>query len=298
MKKLFSSFKLFKLFGVDIKAHWSWILFFFLIIDFSDPIKDIFISILTVLVIFSFVLIHEFGHIFAARKYGIKCSRVVLSFLGGAAIVDEGMDSLPPKRALWVAFAGPLTNLIMFILLIPFIGVMDDITGVEDIGPWQMLYFMSLLINVVMFVFNLLPIYPMDGGRLLRSTLELFKVKHSLLISIWVTMIFCVAIFGFGIWIGSWSMPLIGGLFLFTSFMELRKIKEDKIFVETVEELGEDINNKIKEAFKSHNMSDDDKLNFLNNLEAKALQDGDERIIEHFKTITDEFRKDIGTTGN
>ena len=81
MKKLFSSFKLFKLFGVDIKAHWSWILFFFLIIDFSDPIKDIFISILTVLTIFTFVLIHEFGHIFAARKYGIQSHSTVTTWL-------------------------------------------------------------------------------------------------------------------------------------------------------------------------------------------------------------------------
>ena len=103
----------------------------------------------------------------------------------------------------------------------------------------------------------------MDGGRLLRSTLELFNVKKSLVISIRVTQLFCVAIFALGFWIGSWAMPLIGGLFFFTAWMELKKIKDDKLFEETVKEMGQEINDKIKETFKSHNMSDQDKLDFL-----------------------------------
>lgn len=294
---MFKSLKIGKLFGVDIKIHWSWLLMFILFIDFTDPIDKMLTSALTVIMIFTCVLVHEFGHIFAARRYGLQTSKVVLSFLGGAAIMDEGLDTLSPKRALWVAFAGPLTNIIMFVILFPFAGMVLDtgaeVITAESLTNGQFLYLIALIVNVMMVLFNLLPIYPMDGGRLLRSTLELFKVKHSFLISVRITQIFCAAIIVFGLYIGSWTMPLIGALFFFTAIMELRKKKDDEEFQKVKDELTEDIKRKINWQFDTNNMEVIDKLVFLNELEIKAYETNDERIIKHVKEITDEFRQDI-----
>lgn len=292
---MFKSLKLFRLFGVDIKAHWSWALMFILFIDFTDPIIDMVYSVLTVLMIFAFVLVHEYGHIFAGRKYGLNTPKVVLSFLGGAAFMDDGLDTLPPKRALWVAFAGPLTNVIMFLLLIPFSSMVlgDGDINMETITNGQMLYVVAVIMNVMMFVFNLLPIYPMDGGRLLRSTLELFNVKHSFLISVRVTQVLCIGLVILGFYIGSWTMPIIGLLFFFTSFMELKKKRDDEEFEEIKEEVGAEAKRKIDWHFDSKNLTPIEKLIFLTELEIKAIETGDNNIIKHIKEICDEYREDI-----
>ncbi len=297
---MFKSFKLFKLFGVDIKVHWSWLIIFILFIDFKVPISEMLISALSVVVIFTFVLIHEFGHIFAARKYGVGCKEVILSLLGGVAMVDASMADLSPKKALWVTFAGPLTNLVMFFILFPFFNMVmlngNGVVDVENIGPWQMMYIMSVAVNAMMFIFNLLPIYPMDGGRLLRSTMELFNVKNSLIISIRITQVFCIAIIVLGIYLGSWTMPLIGGLFLFTSYQELKERKGDGILDGLKDEkkrLEEKLekNRSTMRATVSNALakcdSDKRKLQLLDAIEENT-QDSEE-----LKNILDEFRRGI-----
>jgi len=297
---MFRSLKLFSLFNVDIKVHWSWLLLFILFIDFADPINEILISTLTVVMIFTIVLIHEFGHIFAGRKYGLNTSKVILSFLGGAAIMDEGLDKLEPKKALWVAFAGPLTNLIMFFALLPFVNIVfsGETIDVEAVNSWQLFYLLGLVMNAIMFIFNLLPIFPMDGGRLLRSTLELFNVKRSFEISIRVTQVFCIIIFGLGIYLGSFTMPLIGVLFFVTSIFEMNKKKEDDEFEKTKVETTNDIKRKIDWEFNSKNMSRVEKLVFLSTLEIKSYETNSVRVINHIKEICDEYRENIERTGD
>jgi Zn-dependent protease len=293
MKKIFSSFKIFKIFGVDVKLHWSWGLIFFLFIDFGDPISQILVSALTVVMLFTFVLIHEFGHIFAARKYGVGCKGVNLNILGGVAMLDDGMEKLTPKQDLWMTFAGPLTNLVSFLLLVPFIGMVfigDDgvVIDSETIGIWQMFYVMALMVNLMMFLFNLLPIYPMDGGRLLRSVLKLLKVKNDIKISIIVTLVLCIGLIIFGIWVGSWTMPLIGGLFGFMGISEWRDLKHEK----DLKEIREMIKEKLIVALEKFD-TDETKLQFLDAIEVKLHNEDDKLYIDNSKIIIDDLRRGI-----
>jgi Zn-dependent protease len=219
---------LFKLFGVDVKLHWSWFLLLLLYIDFGDTATEMMYSVLTLVTVFGYVLVHEFGHILAAKRYGVSTDYVVLNIFGGVAMVDQTMQDLTPKQQMWVVFAGPLTNLIMIFMLLP-LGVMfaNGNTSVENITGIEALVYIGLAANFLMFVFNLLPIYPMDGGRLLRSILEHMNVKGAQYYSIRVTQVFAVLLIIFSFWIGSFLMPIVAVLFFILSFRELTTLKQE-----------------------------------------------------------------------
>lgn len=117
---------------------------------------------LTIFVVIS-VIIHEYGHILAARQFGIGCKKVLVLPIGGLAM----LEAMPKewKKELWIAAAGPLTSLVLAILgfvvafpLIPF--------GIAKV-PLDF-----CLVNLVLFLFNCLPIFPMDGGRVFRALLH------------------------------------------------------------------------------------------------------------------------------
>ena len=131
-------------------------------------------SALEYLALFLIVLLHEFGHAFACRSTGGKANRIMLWPLGGVAYVD------PPQRPgaqLWSLAAGPLVN----VALAPILGgafLLATSLGWEQSNPdLYQLTVGVLVIDVGLLVFNLLPIYPLDGGQMLRSLLWFFVGK-------------------------------------------------------------------------------------------------------------------------
>jgi uncharacterized protein (TIGR03067 family) len=118
--------------------------------------------------LFAIVLMHEFGHVLACRSVGGIANRIVLWPLGGIAFVD------PPARPgawLWSIAAGPLVNVV---LLVPSIGFwyLCRAAGWQDAAPDLYQFASSLAwINGYMLLFNLLPVYPLDGGRILQAAL-------------------------------------------------------------------------------------------------------------------------------
>jgi Zn-dependent protease len=201
LRNLFRDIKLFKLFGVEVFVNTSWFLLILITLDYDNlTVTSILRNIGILCMVFSFVIVHEYGHILAARRYGIETERVQLTLLGGIAHLKEELDKITPKQALWVAFAGPLTNIVMFILFLsPFLlGLMEFPSGdtkVEELSTGVFVLVLAIVFNAVMCLFNLLPIFPMDGGRLLRSTLELFKIKKAIYISTWVSTVFSALLF-------------------------------------------------------------------------------------------------------
>jgi Zn-dependent protease len=163
------SFRLFRLFGIDVFLHWSW----FLILVWRITVRKeaysaLFWPILEVLTLFGIVLMHEFGHALACRQVGGKADQIVLWPLGGVAYVS------PPQRpgpVLWSIVAGPLVNL----LLVPvFAGawMLASSVGWEDSVPDGYHFVVRIFeINLVLLVFNMLPIYPLDGGQILQALL-------------------------------------------------------------------------------------------------------------------------------
>ncbi len=167
------SIKLFEVAGTAVRVH----LTFFLLLAWIAAIHWIdggfqaaVTGVIFIIVLFACVVLHEFGHILVARRFGVKTRDVTLLPIGGVA----AMDRIPEKPAeeIQVAIAGPAVNLVIATVLFLWIGNTVDweaMSTVREIKPDLVLQI--ALANAVLFVFNLIPAFPMDGGRVLRAVL-------------------------------------------------------------------------------------------------------------------------------
>jgi Zn-dependent protease len=163
------SFHMFRFSGIDVFLHWSW--FLVALIEINSRAKSyssIAWNVLEYLALFVIVTLHEFGHALACRQVGGTANRIVLWPLGGVAYVD------PPQRpgaTLWSIAAGPLVNVAFLVILVP-LGILNRATGWADAIPNAHAFLRTLFgINLGLLILNLLPIYPLDGGQILRSLL-------------------------------------------------------------------------------------------------------------------------------
>jgi len=163
------SVRLTRLAGIDVYVHWSWLIVAVLEIQGRQgEYQQRLWNAAEYLTLFAIVLLHEFGHALACRQVGGTANQVVLWPLGGVAYVS------PPQRpgaVLWSVAAGPLVN----VLLIPVaLGALlaAQLSGLADAWPDLRRYLLAVnVINGVLLVFNLLPVFPLDGGQILRSLL-------------------------------------------------------------------------------------------------------------------------------
>ena len=164
-----NAIRLFRFNGIDLSLHWSW--FFVAAYEISDRQKaysSLTWNVLEYLALFLIVMLHEFGHALACRQVGGVADQIVLWPLGGVAYVN------PPQRPgafLWSIAAGPLVN----VALVPIFIIMGRTSrslGLAQEMPNAVLLLHSVaLINLGLLIFNILPIYPLDGGQILRSLL-------------------------------------------------------------------------------------------------------------------------------
>src|SRR5712671_5974213 len=163
------SIRLFRFSEIDVFLHWSWFLLAFYEINArKGRYSSIGWNVAEYLALFLIVTLHEFGHSLACRQVGGQANQIVLWPLGGVAYVN------PPQRpgaTLWSIAAGPLVN----VVLLPVLGILwfsFQSLGWEDSMPNAYALVRSVfMINLVLLIFNLLPIYPLDGGQILRSLL-------------------------------------------------------------------------------------------------------------------------------
>jgi Zn-dependent protease len=163
------SIRLFRFAGITVFLHWSW--FLLAAYEVSDRAKSYSSpawSVLEYLALFAIVTMHEFGHALAGRQVGGTSDHIVLWPLGGVAYVN------PPPRpgaTLWSLAAGPLVNVALFPILYGLY-FLAGAAGWEQSRPDAYHFlFVVWAIDVGLFVFNMLPIYPLDGGQILRSLL-------------------------------------------------------------------------------------------------------------------------------
>jgi Zn-dependent protease len=160
---------LFRLAGVDVFLHWSW----FLVAAYEIQARDgryssVTWSVAEYLALFLIVLTHEFGHAMACRQVGGTANRIVLWPLGGVAYVN------PPQRPgamLWSIAAGPLVNVALLPILYAAVKTSQSMGWEQTMPDAYMLLVSVAWINSRLLIFNLLPIYPLDGGQILRSVL-------------------------------------------------------------------------------------------------------------------------------
>jgi Zn-dependent protease/predicted transcriptional regulator len=168
--------------GIKIKIHWT---FFFLIawVIFDElkrggNLESLFFNIVFILSVFLCVILHELGHALTAKRFGIKTEKITLLPIGGMASFDKIPES--PTQELLFVIAGPLVNVAIAILLyfiVPvkeqFMQSFNDSFGVFSSFTFQNFLFFLFIVNVGLALFNMIPAFPMDGGRLLRALLAM-----------------------------------------------------------------------------------------------------------------------------
>lgn len=179
---MFTSIKLGSPFGISVYIHPAfWLLPIFYL--FSNlRATSLFHSILEVALLFAVffcVILHEFGHALAARMFGIQTRDITIYPMGGVARLERMSED--PFEELVIALAGPAVNLLIFFLLLPICIYFSAASfDFEHLNPPNNLsgslkHYLQMLMfsNLGLMVFNLLPIFPMDGGRVLRALLNL-----------------------------------------------------------------------------------------------------------------------------
>jgi Zn-dependent protease len=193
-KAMGSSLKIASVFGIEVRIHLS----FLLVLAFFWIQSGTFQAVLFVLILFVCVLLHEFGHAFAARAFGIKTRDITLYAIGGVARLNRIPDK--PWQELVVAVAGPLVNVVIAALIF----VTHVTAGLQQFdqleSPRIELLVRVAQANVYLVVFNLIPAFPMDGGRILRALLAmLMPYVRATQIAAWIGQGLAIvfAVFGF-----------------------------------------------------------------------------------------------------
>jgi len=162
--------------GIDVYVHAT----FVLLIGWvgynywlqTQEWSKVFIGILFIFALFVCVILHEYGHALTARKYGIRTRDITLYPIGGVARLERMPDR--PIEELWVALAGPAVNLVIAGILIAYLSLTNSLSPITSLGLAQGSFIERLMaLNVYLALFNLIPAFPMDGGRVLRALLAL-----------------------------------------------------------------------------------------------------------------------------
>lgn len=171
-----------KYFGTKIEIHWTFYLLTVWIIlsEYLNggSIDRILFNFQFIVAVMICVLLHELGHAWAAKKFGIKTTKMVLLPIGGISSINKTIES--PKAEFLITIAGPLVNVIIAIVLFFTIPVNDFVSynlgeyfsALNDFSVRTFLFFL-FIVNVALVIFNMIPAFPLDGGRILRATLDL-----------------------------------------------------------------------------------------------------------------------------
>jgi Zn-dependent protease/CBS domain-containing protein len=159
--------------GIPIRLHFTFLLFL-VWIGLAGPRGGGGMAVLFVLTVFTCVVLHELGHSLVALRYGIPVADITLYPIGGVARIEK---QPAPRQELWIAVAGPAVNVVIaavlwFVLAMPSADtVLADLT--HNTGGARGFAERVMLTNVWLVLFNLIPAFPMDGGRVLRAALGL-----------------------------------------------------------------------------------------------------------------------------
>jgi len=171
---LVGTFRIGRLFGIEISVHWSWLFIFFLVTwTFATGILEEFypdwtgsrrwvVASAISLIFFLSILLHEMSHSLLARRYGIPVSSITLFVFGGVSNLAKEPDNA--RQEFWIAIVGPLTSLAMALLFTAGYFVLSPLE--EGAGGVSA---NLAVINFAIGIFNLVPGFPLDGGRVLRS---------------------------------------------------------------------------------------------------------------------------------
>ncbi len=214
------SFKIGSAWGIPIELHFTFILLIVAVLVLSS-ISMQFYTFFVVLFLFVFVVFHELAHSIVARHYGIKVRKIILYPIGGVSEIEEIPDN--PSQEWRMAVAGPLTSLVLGAALLGVsliispqtfsISTFTTVTGnfLTDLA----------ILNILLGVFNLIPAFPMDGGRVFRALLaERLKYSDATRYAVYIGKIFGIAMVVVGFVIPSYFLLILVGIFVYIGASE------------------------------------------------------------------------------
>ncbi len=239
MKSWRRGIHLFQFAGVDVYLHWSW--FLFAALEISGRAKaysSLVWNVLEYLSLFFIVLLHEYGHALVCRRVGGTANEIMLWPLGGMAYVS------PPQRpgaTLWSSAAGPLVNVQLLLVFTPVGVILDRSLKLAKTAPNIHSFLLALIgMNGLLLAFNLLPVYPLDGGQMLRSLLwYVIGRARSLMVVVvigfaCVAGLLCLALLKRSSWIGIIALLILtscwGGLQQAWTLSRLAKLPRHEEF--------------------------------------------------------------------
>jgi Zn-dependent protease/CBS domain-containing protein len=178
------SFRIASFRGIDIRVHVTFVLiliwagyYWSTVVD--DGVRGIVFGVVATLLLFACVTLHELGHSIQAQAYDVDVEDITLLPIGGVARLKEIPSD--PMKEFRIAIAGPLVNVVIaaILLVVSAVALPDAIDTPDGIldemraGTWQALVSYLLFANILLVLFNLIPAFPMDGGRILRSVLAM-----------------------------------------------------------------------------------------------------------------------------
>jgi stage IV sporulation protein FB len=156
------------------------------------------------------------AHAFVANLFGYRVNQIYIDLFYGAAEVD--LNNCPERDIIPIVAAGPLSNLFLFGLTMVTISSFPGVEFLVNLAA----------VNLILFIFNIIPIYPMDGGRLFRAFLMMkmpsnrWKAKR---ISDWTSLVFCFLLLTYSISTSAWIMVIFSLLFIYYTLKELNYLK-------------------------------------------------------------------------
>jgi Zn-dependent protease len=242
------SIKLTEIAGIPIKMHLTFLLIVLLGAwqwagRSGDPVGGALFGALLMLALFLCVLLHELGHSLTARYFGIQTHEILLLPLGGVAQLSKNPDQ--PRQELWIALAGPLVNVLIALLLIvigltPQVKLFDYVLdgrglsaalGAELSLNTLLLWLLSA--NVSLVLFNLIPAFPLDGGRILRALLAMgLGHRRATRIASGIGQFAAVGFFLFGLLNGNLILALVA-IVIFVGATQETAAAESKVVLTT-----------------------------------------------------------------
>jgi len=170
------SWKIARISGIDVYVHATFFLLLYLVgvtyYHEQGTVAAVIYGVGYILALFFCVVLHELGHSFTARHYGIRTRNITLLPIGGIAALEKMPDD--PRQEIMVAIAGPAVNFVIAILLYLYLDLSGEPVMAETLGQTgSSLIDRLMIVNILLGGFNLLPAFPMDGGRILRASLAL-----------------------------------------------------------------------------------------------------------------------------
>lgn len=223
------SWKIGTFWGIPLKVHWTFslLLIYILVVGRMEGMSgDVLIwFVVLFLALFVCVILHEYGHALAARAYGVRTADIIILPVGGLARLERLPEK--PIQELVVAIAGPAVNLWLMALGLGWLWLSGDPSGIlPDLGRQahpssDNILPQLVMINGALFLFNLIPAFPMDGGRILRAFLAMMMPK--LQATVWATRLGMLVSLGFvvvGFVSGNLILALVGLVVMFLARAE------------------------------------------------------------------------------